>query len=78
MVFTFHLMPTNILIGDVIITPFPIKAHLSLAQVPVMADENDDFIHEIEQLLLEDGISEEVDEKGRDEPKEDQKPPKTE
>lgn len=43
-----------------------------------MADENDDFIHEIEQLLLEDGISEEVDEKGRDEPKEDQKPPKTE
>lgn len=43
-----------------------------------MASENDDFIHEIEQLLLEDGVGEELDEKGREEPKKDWMPPKTE
>lgn len=43
-----------------------------------MASENDDFIHEIEQLLLEDGVGEEVDEKAREESKKDQMPPKTE
>ena len=43
-----------------------------------MASENDDFIHEIEQLLLEDGVGEEVDENGREEPEKDQMLPKTE
>ena len=42
-----------------------------------MAGENDDFIHEIEQLLLQDGIGEEVGDETREELPEEEEQPKT-
>jgi len=42
-----------------------------------MAGENDDFIHEIEQLLLQDGIGEEVKEGAREQLPEEEDQPKT-
>lgn len=55
----------------------PNKSTLLVVRILVMAGENDDFIHEIEQLLLQDGIGEEVKEGTREQLPEEEDQPKT-